>query len=390
MSKHTTIVDRKVGRRTFLKGMLATAGMAACGDGGSGQLAPIDYNPETGLRKFPGYYGLAETPFFKLKNGRLINVVPDFPPAIDFHAHLAFTVGTKQPDLLDKSQPMKYLMDCDDPANECEMDYDVYLNEIASPQMLKAVDTALIQGPAFGKGPINNHTLWNLVRELDEMQFDKAVLLPIKMNLVKPDAMEERWLGAIDKSKTHDRFEVFSSVNIHQDTWRQDLEEAAARGAKGIKFHPTMQRTAPNSDEAMELFQECSRLGLHVFFHAGRAGIEPAAMQPFAMMENYVRPLEEFSNIQFIFGHSGARDWEEAFGVAKAYSNVWMELAGPSVPWMKEMTEGFDKDRIIFGSDWPFYPIAASLVKVLHVAWGDDGLRDAILSGNARRLLNLP
>lgn len=388
MSKESTFVNRAIGRRTFLKGVLATAGLAACNDG-NGALAPIQYDPATAVTKNAGYYGLAETPFFKLKNGRLINVVPNFPPAIDFHTHLGFTVGPKIADLLDTSQPMKYLMDCDAPENECELDYDVYLNEIASDKMLKDVDTALIHGPAFGKGPIRNHTVWNLVRELDEMQFDKSVLLPIKMNLVQPDAMEERWLNAVNESKTNDRFEVFSSVHLQQPTWKAELEAAAARGAKGIKFHPTMQRTAPNSDEAMELFQECSRLKLAVFFHAGRAGIEPAAMQPYAMMENYVRPLEEFSDVQFIFGHSGARDWQEAFGVAKAYENVWMELAGPSITWLKEMTEGFDKDRLLFGSDWPFYPIAASLVRVLHVTWGDDGLRDAILSGNARRLLNI-
>lgn len=377
--------EMRVGRRTFLKGMLATAGLAACGD-----TPPAVYDPETAPRKMRGYYSLANTPFFELRNGRLINVVKNFPPAIDFHSHLGFWVGGAADNLTSDDLPMKYLMDCDN-VDDCHLDLDVYLNYLASESMLRSVDSALVTGPFFRKGPIMTHTVANSVRELDEMQFDKAVLLPIKMELVAASAnnMEKRWSDAIEATGQQDRFELYTCVSPRREGWLEDLEAAAARGAKGIKFHPTMQQTAPNSLEAMELFHHCERLNLDVFFHAGRAGIEPAPMQPYALMENYIAPLEEFKKIQFIFGHSGARDWEEAFEIAKQYDNVWMELAGPGIPAMKQMCEEFDSERIIFGSDWPFYPLAASLMKVFHVAHGDDDLRDRLVSHNARRLLRL-
>ena len=393
MSKHQRHDDARIGRRTFLKGMLATAGLAACGT----EAAAV-YDPETAPRKMRGYYSLAESPFFKLENGRLINTVKNFPPAIDFHGHLGFWVGWNKDNLSERGTSMKYLMDCDN-TEDCHLDLDVYLNYMASEQMLKEIETTLISGPVTQKGPIRSHTPLNYFQELDEMKFDKAVLLPLKMgrsvkemiglDLGDEDDMEKRWLRSLDDTQQHDRFEVYTSVNVDEEGWLDGLEAAAARGAKGIKVHPVMQRIAPNSDEAMDLFNHCARLKLDVFFHAGRAGIEPPEMAPFAQMENYIAPLEEFKDIQFIFGHAGARDWGEAFAIAKEYPNVWMELAGPSIPALEQMVEEFDNDRIIFGSDWPFYPIAASLIKVLHVAHGDDGLRDAILSDNARRLLRL-
>lgn len=374
--------------------MLAAAGglgmgaLSGCGD-------ELPYDPATAPRKWRGYYSLAETPYFELRNGRLVNVVKNFPPAIDFHAHLAFTVGTPvKIDMTAEHEAVKYLMDCDNTPG-CELDLDVYLNYLADDEMLKNVDVSIFQGALTGKGPGVTHTIPNLIRELDEMQFDKAVLLPIRVKLgdVFPardmNDMEERWTADIAKVGAGDRFEMYSSVHMEHESWLDDLEAAAARGAKGIKFHPTMQSTAPNSDAAMTLFQECERLGLDVFFHAGRAGIEPEGTREFANMSNYVAPLEEFKNIQFIFGHAGARDWEEAFVLAKQHPHVWMELAGPSIPWMETMVEEFDKERILFGSDWPFYPVAASLIKVFHVAHGDDTLRDMLLSDNARRLLRL-
>lgn len=369
--------------------MLGAGALAACG--GSDPV-PYDYEPESAATRMPGYYGLALTPFFNLKNGRLINVVPNFPRAIDFHAHLGFLVGSpkgpaKNVDLAASSR-VEYLIDCD--ANEdCHMDYEVYLNQIASETMLAESETALITGPLTGKGKILTHTAPNYVQELNEMRFDSAVLLPLKLDLVSPDNMEEYWRDATARSGTDDRFHFFGSVHPAQEGWETALENYKAQGVKGIKFHPTMQRIAPNSDEAMAIFEKCNELGLHVFFHAGRAGIEPGTQGEFARMENYDLPLQEFPNMTFIFGHSGARDWEEALVRGKRHDNIIMEFAGPSIQAMKAMIEQLGPDRLVFGSDWPFYPIAATLAKVLHVTWGDDVTRDKILEHNARRILDL-
>jgi predicted TIM-barrel fold metal-dependent hydrolase len=46
-------------------------------------------------------------------------------------------------------------------------------------------------------------------------------------------------------------------------------------------------------------------------------------------------------------------------------------------------------DRLLFGSDWPFYHLAATLAKILIVTEGRPAARHAILRGNADRLLQL-
>jgi predicted TIM-barrel fold metal-dependent hydrolase len=376
-------LTKRAPRRTFLKGLLAAAGLAACGE------TPFTYDPATAPTKVPGYSGLGKTPFFRVSHGRLVNTVENFPPAIDFHAHLGFSVGSKHPDFTVASA-VEYLLDCDGHQPECVFDYDVYLNQIANDAMLEEMEEALIGGPLLGTGPILTHTVPNYVRELDDMRFDRAVLLPIKLRLASPDDMRERWVEAVNATGQQDRFEIFCSVHPASETWLEELEAYAAAGVKGIKFHPTMQRIAPNDERSMALFEACDRLGLMVFFHSGRAGIESESMQAYAVMENYIDPLNTFPNVQFVFGHSGARlDWRAALDLAKQHPNVWMELAGPSISTIRALLDEFDSDRIVFGSDWPFYPIAASLIKVFHVTWGDDGLRDAILANNARRLLGI-
>ena len=44
-------------------------------------------------------------------------------------------------------------------------------------------------------------------------------------------------------------------------------------------------------------------------------------------------------------------------------------------------------ERLIFGSDWPFYHLATTLAKILIVTGADTGARDAMLRHNARALL---
>jgi predicted TIM-barrel fold metal-dependent hydrolase len=46
-------------------------------------------------------------------------------------------------------------------------------------------------------------------------------------------------------------------------------------------------------------------------------------------------------------------------------------------------------DRLLYGTDWPFYHLAATLAKVLLVTRDRTDIRDAILRGNALRLLGL-
>lgn len=374
-------MDARFGRRAFLKGLLAAGTLAACGDD-----FEINYDPASAPTRVRGYFGLAQMPFFELRNGRLVNVIKNFPNAIDFHGHIGFGVGPMAIDLT-KQSTVQYLIDCDGD-DHCHMDFDVYLNQIASEEMLSSSESQLVLGPLTGKGKILTHSVPNYVAELNEMKFDSAVLLPIKMNLVEPDNMEERWRSAVSATGNDNRFHFFGSVHPKQENWREELQAYKAQGVKGVKFHPTMQQLAPNSDEGMAVIEECDRLGLHVFFHAGKAGIEPGTGH-YAEMSNYDLPLNEFPNTTFIFGHSGARDWREALERGKNHNNIVMEFAGPSIEAMQAMIDAVGPDRLVFGSDWPFYPLAATLAKVLHVTWGDDVLRDKILEHNARRLLDI-
>lgn len=338
-----------------------------------------------------GYRGLAALPFFELtKEGKLRLTIKDMPPAIDFHTHLAFCVGNKpRVDLLKAAPDTRYLIDCDGTDPVCRYDMNEYINKIATEEMLKNMpaETVSCMIGKQGEGAAYTHTLPNLTEELDLMQFERAVLHPIAIKLLKPDNMTEHWSDALQRSTVSDRYISFCSVHPLADDPIAQLQGYHRLGYRGLKIHPTMQNIEPDHPKTLSVFQECDRLKIMVFFHAGRAGIEQENSRKYAEMKHYIQPVKDFPNTTFVFGHSGCRDWREALDIAKQNKNVWLDLHGQGLNQLKVILDEFDHDRLLFGSDWPFYPIAATLAKILIACDGNKTLRNKILAENAKRLL---
>ena len=136
-----------------------------------------------------------------------------------------------------------------------------------------------------------------------------------------------------------------------------------------------------------ELYAACERLGVDVFFHCGRAGIEPESSHRYALPRHYEGALESFPKVRFILGHGGARDHDAALELAVRHANAWIGGHGHSVSHLDTILRRTGGERVLFGSDWPFYHVAASLAKVLIVTESDPKLRDAVLRDNALAFL---
>ena len=166
------------------------------------------------------------------------------------------------------------------------------------------------------------------------------------------------------------------------------MKKHAATGARLMKLHPTVQKFYPDDPEIMPLYEEAQKLGLVVFFHGGRAGIEPESRLRYAMPRHYEAVLANFPRLPVILGHAGARDGEAMLALAMRYDNTWLDIHGQGVSSLDEIIRRTGGERLLFGSDWPFYHIGSSLAKVL-ICTQDPGrraIREAILRQNALSL----
>lgn len=341
-----------------------------------------------GVQRYRGYRGLAELPWFELDDqGRLELAADDVPDSIDLHAHLGMALLFSPPiDLQARTPRVQHLLDCDREDPGCDLDLDVYINGNFSPDDLRELQWDAVARLLWGSAASQTQTLPNLVREMDSMRVQRTAILPIAFGLPFGDDLATTWLDAVDASPDQNRFIKGGSVHLNDESWRPKLRAQAARGAKMVKLHPAGQRYYPDDPAAMEIYEECGRLGLVVFLHGGRAGIEPAYTHPFTMMRGYEPMLAEHPGVNFVLGHAGARDVEDAIVLAQRYPNAWLGIHGQGVTILDRLTREVGPERLLFGTDWPFYHLGATLAKVLIVTEGRPEVRSAILRGNALRL----
>ena len=343
-----------------------------------------------GSQIYSGYRGLAKLPWFELdKDGNLYCNDDDVPYSIDVHCHLGMSVLFRPHlDLVAATSRVKHSLDCDATDPGCPLDLDIYINGNFSDQALDDLTMSTIAQGVWGSPFTKTQTIPNLLREMESMRVQQAMLLPIKLGLPFGDQLEQDWFAAVNAAAAEQQLHVGLSVYPGDATAVTQMRQAAARGGRIIKLHPTVQRFYPDEPALMALYAEAQALGLVVFFHGGRAGIEPESSHQFAMPRHYEAALAEYPNLQFILGHAGARDSEAMIALARRYDNAWLGIHGQSVTMLETMIQSTDSDRLLFGTDWPFYHLGASLAKVLITTEVSSRrtLRQKILRDNALRL----
>jgi predicted TIM-barrel fold metal-dependent hydrolase len=331
---------------------------------------------------FENLQALSRLPWFAaLPNGRVKIKDAGVGPIVDFHTHLALAfINPLQVDLFRGTPKTEtYLPSC------CAFDLNPYANRNFTPAQLSTLERDLTVN-SFGPGGMRaTHTAPNLVSEMDELGVVRSVILPIDLPFGSNNA------GAfLAVAKREQRLVAFGSVHPH--TWGASarLAAQAAAGARGLKFHPAIQLTRPDDPRAEDLYRQCGERGLLVFWHCGPVGIQNPLSEELTQVAHYERPIAENPNVTFILGHSGALQADRAIQLANRYRNVYLELSSQGLPMIRRLVREAPPDRLLFGSDWPFYPEAVPLAKVLLATEGHPWLRHKVLYANAAHLLRLP
>jgi predicted TIM-barrel fold metal-dependent hydrolase len=343
-----------------------------------------------GVHRYSGYRGLAELPWFEFDSAGELQCVDDsIPLSIDVHCHLGMSVLFKPNlDLNSQTNRVWHLLDCDNPQSLCDLDLDVYVNANFDQAGLKRLKKNMFAQGLWGSQFSETQTIPNLLREMDAMRVRHTILLPIKLGLPFGDDLTEQWLAAIRQSDFASRLHCGFSIHPRDENKLEQVKAYADSGHRFMKLHPTVQRFYPDDPQMMDVYALAEKLGIIIFFHGGRAGIEPESSHPFAMPRHYEAAFANFPKLKFIVGHAGARDNHAMLEIALKYPNTWIDIHGQGLTQLEWMIRKTGGQRLLFGTDWPFYHLGSSLAKVLITTQdpGRQGIRQAILRDNAIKL----
>jgi len=345
-------------------------------------------------RTFAGVKALAELPFLELtKTGLLRLTLDGLEGGIDGHVHFALNaLNGPKPDLLASTPETRYYMSAASPIslqnymglNQTQEDLD---NTVMS--MLNMLTPA-------GSSLTVTHTIPNLVAEMDLLNIRRAVVLPIAFGFPYGDDITEWYLDAIEKSGMGDRFIICGSVKPTLPEAVEKIRQLKLKGVRGIKVHPNMALFTPDDKLAWAFYEECSRLQLPLLIHCGLVGKEVADSTKtmgytgrHADIKHFEEPISAFPALRFVLCHAGGLQNEQAVAIARANKNVWLDIQGQSVDNIRSMISDPGPERLMFGSDWPFFAVSTLLTRLLIATEGDGTVRKMLFSENAMRFWGL-
>lgn len=233
----------------------------------------------------------------------------------------------------------------------------------------------------------------------------------VTYSVILPVATNPRQVAAINRAAAavNDREEGLISFGcMHPDleNWREELDQAARLGLRGIKIHPAYQMVDQNDIRYLRILERAGELELIVVTHSGLDIGYPDADQ--CAPEKIADAVRQVGPVKLIAAHMGGwKQWEEAEQLAE-FPNVFLDTSfstGSLTPRTVEdapsqepellqeeaflrLISLFGVHRILFGTDSPWSDQRESIrwLQALPLS-GED--RAAILGGNAQRLLRL-
>lgn len=303
------------------------------------------------------------------------------PPILDVHAHVGWSYGFSDAIDHERRPTLKYLYDY-------EVDQDVLFECNHPLEEEKKILGKEMSLSLFALAPSSKtHTAANLLDEMKRFNHQRTCLLPIEGPIGSRHADD-----TMAAAKMSDKF--IPLAGVYPWPWgpakERRLEALLAHGAKALKYHPEFQFMAPDNPHAMKLFALCEEKNIAVLAHCGSTGAEPRWLRDKSEPERFRPMLEAFPRLRVLLAHTGLKRWQDTLALAKQYEErVWVDISGQPVPSLKTILDGYDKSRICYGSDWPFYPLPVALGRALTAVHDRPEYWPDFFCNNATRFLGL-
>jgi predicted TIM-barrel fold metal-dependent hydrolase len=169
-------------------------------------------------------------------------------------------------------------------------------------------------------------------------------------------------------------------------------------GARGLKFHPSLQGFAPNDERFYPLWEEIQALGVPALFHTGQTGIGAGLPGGRGIKLRLSDPMliddvaADFPSLNVILAHPSVPWADSAISMATHKANVFIDLSGWSPkyfpPSLVRSANSLLQDKVLFGTDFPLLT-AQRWLRDFDALDIKPQVRPKILKDNAVRLLGL-
>lgn len=236
--------------------------------------------------------------------------------------------------------------------------------------------------------PWGDGTVSNLISRMDDWGIDRAVILNIATN---PKQQTNVNNFAIETAKTNSRLYALGSLNPYSDNVKEEAKRLRENGIRGIKIHPDYMGAELDCEVFDSVYRAASENELFVVTHSGWDFISPDHIH--CTPEMIVKVLDKFPDLTLVAAHMGAyRMWDDVERLLLGRKNLYIETSlapmdGLDKARFARMLNSHDSDKILFGSDFPWYSMGKTLEYVDSLDLSNE-IKEKLFCENAISLLS--
>lgn len=217
--------------------------------------------------------------------------------------------------------------------------------------MKKICDAHVHLGKSGPWQPYMNPTIYvdKLIRLFDKYDVEQAIVFP-NPNVGDKYPEMNNYIAKCVKEYPR-RLIGFGRVDPRREDAIKELKRIKnTLGLTGLKLHPMVECFRPDHPFFNKLFHETNQLNLPILFHSGDGFSSPGLILKIA---------KKYHKLPIILAHMR----ESAISALKECENIYVETSG-TLPDFIELSADVDENRILFGSDAPYYRYSAQIAIV--------------------------
>lgn len=137
-------------------------------------------------------------------------------------------------------------------------------------------------------------------------------------------------------------------------------------GFRGLKLHQNIQCFYPNDPKLFPIYEELQSMRLPVLFHTGGIGIKPL-QDKYSALDCIEEVACLYPDMPILLGHAGRGMYDEVALILRKHENVYADISAnfaklkgyeylPLLELIRKVKIWVgNADKLLFGSDYPFY-----------------------------------
>ena len=217
--------------------------------------------------------------------------------------------------------------------------------------MIRVCDAHVHLGKSGPWQPYMNPTIYvdSLIRLFDQYNVERAIVFPNPNVGDKYPQMNDYIATCVKKHP--ERLVGFGRVDPRRNDAVEELTRIKNKlNLTGLKLHPMVECFRPDHPFFNRFFQKTNELNIPILFHTGDGFSSPSLI---------LKIVKKYPKLPIILGHLR----EGCLSMLATCESVYVETSG-TLPELIELATDIDENRVLFGSDAPYYSYHAQIAIV--------------------------